>query len=342
MAYFETREAGNSFRAEYLESLNKLIEKKQAEAELNRKDFDVQLAEHTEEYRKKLAEMFGWPLTARLSEEKTVPEVRKQFVAKDGAYSIYRMQLEIMPEFWYYGILFVKEDGKKRPLVLSQHGGLGTPELISGFYEGKTGNYNDMTNRILAKDVNVFAPQMLLWNVNTYGNTYDRVILDGKLKSCGGSITAMELYCLMRCLDYFEKERYVEAGCMGMVGMSYGGMYTMYLAALDERIQSAVSCSFFGKHGNLAFADWAFQNSANTFMDAEMVMLVRPRKIYLAMGNQDSLCTAEDSLAEFERIKELFPDWQQWCDHTIFEGPHEFIKDDKFIDRMIADLKNMK
>ncbi len=39
-----------------------------------------------------------------------------------------------------------------------------------------------MTNRVLAKDVNVFAPQMLLWSVDTYGNEYDRAKMDAKLK----------------------------------------------------------------------------------------------------------------------------------------------------------------
>ena len=335
MAHYELRETGNPFRAEYLEGMQKLIEKRQAEADVARKGFDLELVQDPEGYRIRLAEMFGWPLTERFA---GIPNVKKQFVAKDEEYSIYRVQLEVMPRLWFYGVLFVKEDGKKRPFVLSQHGGLGTPELISSFYDGKTGNYNEMTNRILAKDVNVFAPQMLLWNVDTYGNKYDRAFIDGKLKMCGGSITALELHCLMRSLDFFEKESYVEPERIGMVGMSYGGMYTMYLTALDTRIKSAVSCSFFGKHDSLPFVDWSYFGSSLTFMDAEMVMLARPRKIYLAMGDKDSLCTASDSRLEFSRVQEMYPDWQQWCDLTIFDGPHEFIKEDTLIDRMIEDL----
>ncbi len=91
-----------------------------------------------------------------------------------------------------YGILFVRGKDHKRPLVIAQHGGLGTPEMCSGFFDSE--NYNDMTRRILQKGVNVFCPQLYLWDQQRFGRgTPDRTSLDNSLKHMGSSIAAVEL-----------------------------------------------------------------------------------------------------------------------------------------------------
>jgi len=350
ITYTESVETGNSFRAEYLDGVKKIIEKRIEKADKSRREFDKKLVSEPEVYRRKLIEMCGWPLTERFQCGKEpeslqsitaaeLPNVRKQFVTKDGEYSIYRMQLEVMSGLWFYGILFVNEDGCKRPFVIAQHGNLGTPERISSLIDGYSGNYNEMNNRILTRDVNVFAPQMLMWRSDVFGNEYDRNKLDAQLKQCGSSIIALELYSLMRSLDWFEKEDYVDRDYIGMVGMSMGGMYTMYMSAIDQRIRSAVASSFFSRHYDVLNPNYIFRNAGSSFMDAEKIMLVRPRKIYLAMGDEDTLFKASDSIKEFEIIKEIYPDWQEWCDLHIFKGTHEFIPNDELLDRMISDLK---
>lgn len=106
--------------------------------------------------------------------------------------------------------LFFKVDGEeKKPLVIAQHGGQGTPELISGVY-GKTDIYNDMLQRIRENGVHVFAPQLLLWS-DDYNVEFDRKAIDARLKRVGSSITAVEIYRIIRILDYFEAQKYVSA-----------------------------------------------------------------------------------------------------------------------------------
>ena len=341
ITYTESVEAGNSFRAEYLDGVKKIIHSREIEVDKRRREFDKALAADTEFYRGKLIEMCGWPLTKRFQNdrEKELPTVKKQYITKDGEYSIYRMQLEVMPGLWFYGMLFVKEDGCKRPFVIAQHGNLGTPERISSLINGDSLNYNEMNNRILSRDVNVFAPQLLMWRTDVFGNEYDRNKLDAQLKLCGSSIIALELYCLMRSLDWFEKEEYVDEKRIGMVGMSMGAMYTMYMSAIDKRICSALASSFFCRHYDIMNPNYVYTGAGSNFMDAEKVMLVRPRKIYLAMGDKDVLFKAPDSIKEFEIIKKMYPDWQEWCDLRIFEGGHEFIPDNDLLDKMINDLK---
>jgi len=337
--YKECREKGNPFREEYLESIQRLLKKRQADVDRQRQIFDLELVKNVQQYRKRFAQMLGWPITKEDDRKEQIPPARKLFVAKEGSISIYRIQLEVMPDFWYYGMLFLREDGKQRPLVISQHGGLGTPELCSNLLEGGSHNYNDMSNRILQYDVNVFAPQMLLWCKENYAIDYNRLHIDSMLRQCGGSITALEIYCLMRSLDYLEVQEYVDPMRIGMVGLSYGGMYTLFMAALDSRIKSALSCSFFGERANTEFADWSYLNAGLSFQDAEIAMLVYPRKIYLTIGNQDPLFDASGSVREFERIQKVCEHWKDWCSLTVFEGVHEFCKDNKLLEMVMRDLQ---
>ena len=137
--------------------------------------------------------------------------------------------------------LFFQKDEKKRPLVIVQHGGLGTPEFISNFYDD-TANYNHMLERVVQYDVHAFAPQLLIWSQEEYQLPFNRQEIDARLKRVGSSVTAVEVYGIMRILDWFEAQDYVKN--FGMVGLSYGGFYTLTTTALEPRIQSAVSCSY--------------------------------------------------------------------------------------------------
>lgn len=337
MTYREQRTTGNPFRQEFLDSVNRLIESKLHEAESKRREFDEELLADPEAARKKFAETLGWPLT---EERSGVPKAELFHVVTDGDIDLYRVQIEVFEGFKYYGLLFKRNDGKKRPLVISQHGGVGTPEICSTLFEGETSyNYNDMTQRILKHDVNVFAPQMLLWSIEEYGIEYDRKHLDAVLRLLGGSMAALEIYCLQRSLDYFETMDYVDAERIGMIGLSYGGMFTLYTTALDTRIKAAVSSSFFcTRIGNTAMTDWKYKGMAYNFFDAEVAMLARPRKLYLAMGKDDPLFDSSKSVQEFEYIKRACPDWQEWTELQLFEGVHEFCPDDEFIDRFMKDM----
>lgn len=47
----------------------------------------------------------------------------------------------------------------------------------------------------------------------------------------------------------------VDSNKTGMVGLSYVGFYTLYIAALDTRIKAAVSCSFFNDRDRYPWSD---------------------------------------------------------------------------------------
>ena len=238
--YQEERNAGNAYRAEYCKSISALIADKKEEARQERNLYAGEIAQNREACRETFKRTLGWPLT--LPAQRGIPRTKQTEIFADAKVRICRMQFEIFPNFWFYGLRFEHLNAGKLPLVISQHGGLGTPELCSGFFG--SANYNDMTLRIFQKGVNVFAPQLLLWKEGDFGEDSHRAEIDNDLRRLGGSIAALEIHCLSRCLDWLETWEGCN-GTFGMIGLSYGGFYALYTAAVDVRIRAALDCSFF-------------------------------------------------------------------------------------------------
>lgn len=238
-----------------------------------------------------------------------------------------------------YGILFLQKGEEKRPLVISQHGGLGTPEFCSGFFDSE--NYNDMTRRILRKGVHVFCPQLYLWDDRRFSNQpKDRIQDDILLKQVGSSITAVEIYGLQRCLDYLETQPRISPDGFGMIGLSYGGFFTLHLSALDQRIKAALSSCYFNNNSvRNDILDWSWMNSSNLFHDAEIGALVYPRKLWIQVADNDELFRVDLAEKEFERLKPFYAEKPDALRLEVFPGVHELSRDDAGIEFVVNTLK---
>lgn len=341
--YKEDVEVGNKYRDAYRDGIEGFIDRLVKESARKRRDFAQEILKNPELYREKFTEMLGAPLAEK--GRGGVPSVKKTFVAKNGEVSIYRMQIDVF-DIPFYGILFVKEDNKKRPFAIVQHGGLGSPEVCGNLLEIGSENYNDIVNRVLKYDVNVFAPQLLLWRKEfsrDAGSTKEaytdtmRHRIDNRLKQFGSSVTALEIYCLMRAIDYFEQQPYVDKSKIGMLGMSYGGFYTLYTTAAEKRIKCCLSCAFFNDRIKYNWMDWVWFNSGNTFTDIETALLIYPRKLYLCVGKADELFDIRSATETWETLKAVMPD--DFAHFEQFDGIHEFLKeDDTSLKMFIHDL----
>ncbi|MEE0944567.1 MAG: hypothetical protein UIM24_03850 [Clostridia bacterium] len=335
MNYREEVAVSKKNKEEYLSSLNELISKKQKDAFAVRKEYTKDIIANGEKYREDFKKMLGWPLVDET--DNRIELVSSEKLSDEDGYSVWRMQFEILGGLKVSGLFFKQESNEAKPLVIVQHGGEGTPELISGVY-GDSANYNDMLQRVIKYGVHAFAPQLLLWEQAKYEICFDRKNIDGQLKSVGGSITAIEVFAIQRILDYFEKESYVSN--FGMLGLSYGGFYTLFTTAVEKRIKSAVSCSFFNKRDSVGWSDWEWQNSAIKFDDAEIACLVYPRKLCIRMGDKDELFDYKYSQESFERLKELCSEvGTNWVEFAVFDGTHEFFRNDEPIEKLVNDIK---
>ena len=331
MQYREEWEASKKTKEDYKNSLDELITRLQKDAEKQRDVYIKDVFRDTERYRAEFREMLGWPLVRHEKPEEP-PRARAELIAEEEDYKIVRMTFEILDCVKLTGLYFEQKKEGGRPLVIVQHGGLGTPELISGIY-GNTTNYNDMAERVLVRGADVFAPQLLLWD-KKYEVPFERASVDARLKRLGSSITAIEVYAIERILDFFQSRPRITS--FGMVGLSYGGFYTLFAAAADPRIRAAVSCSYFNSRDAQPWCDWTWQNAAYRFDDAEIAALVYPRRLWLQMGTNDNLFDYKVSRESFRRLEAMAKEvGTDWVTYTEFDGVHEFCRDDAPLDELI-------
>ncbi|MDP7023228.1 MAG: prolyl oligopeptidase family serine peptidase [Kiritimatiellia bacterium] len=341
--YNESPETGNAFRETMLAEVKALVRTEQRKADRRRKQYfkpDLSSVagyeQSTSKYRDELIGMLGWPLTDGWSTD--VPSASTKHVATDSLGRISRILVETLPGVHTYGLFFRPKGKGPFPLVISQHGGGGTPELCSGFFG--SANYNDMTRRVLRRGIAVFAPQLHLWNPESFGPDPEQHIIDRRLKQIGGSLAALELYRIFRSLDYFAARRDIDANRIGMMGLSYGGFYTLFAAAMDARIRVAVSSCFFNNRKMYDFADWVWFNAANQFMDAEVGALVCPRPLYVEVGKKDDLFRVRHARPEARKLAAIYqrlgvPDRFHYEEHP---GGHELDKSDQGIDFLCRHL----
>lgn len=334
MKYFEEHDVADRYKEQYLCCVDKLIKQRQQYCAQKRAEHCKNFSENQEMHREELKQLLGWPLTEE--RELTTPKVASEQLFESEKYIVYRMQFKTIGEVYMTGLFFrYKKDEK--PLVITLHGALGSPERVAGFY-GDTTNYNDMISKVLEYECHVFAPQLLAWDngiYNEYSVKCDRNMMDSRLKRVGSSIAAVEIYGLQRIIDYFEKQSYVSN--IGMVGFSYGGFYTIFTSALDVRVKAATSAGWFWNKTDRI--DWSWMNIEERFSDAEIVALICPRKLYIGSPTEDPNGDVERAMLEVERIKKLCRDeGNEWVELLIYEGKHEFFRDNGPIKEMIAYL----
>lgn len=333
MNYREEKTVTAKYKQEYVDGIKRIIAEKQKVAETVRDNYAKNILKHQESYRNDFKEMLGWPLVGHQND--SLSEVISEKLAEEDGYSVYRMQFEILDGLRITGLFFKCNGDDKKPLVIVQHGGQGTPELISGVYDD-TANYNDMLMRVRKHKVHTFAPQLLLWH-DDYNVEFDRKGIDADLKRVGSSITAIEIYGIMRILDYFENKDYVSN--FGMVGLSYGGFYTLFTAAIDTRIKSAISCSYFNRRETINWSDWTWHKSLEKFTDVEIACLIYPRKLYIEVGDKDELFDFKESILAFEKLKDICKNVKEdWVEFKVFDGHHSFYRNDEHIEKLIADM----
>ena len=149
----------------------------------------------------------------------------------------------------------------------------------------------------------------------------------------------------MRCIDWFAAQPWCNPDKIGMIGLSYGGFYTMMTAAADTRIRSAyASCSFEETVGMAAFSDWKWKNSGLMFDEAEIAALIAPRAVCFDAGDRDELFGSGMSKKEYAAAKPFF-EAQGVGDNIYlkcFDGGHELDPADDCMDFFFAHLTGGK
>ncbi len=335
--YQESGDAANAYRQAYRGSVDRLVERLRAESAAKRDAYMARVHAEPERYRADLRAMLGWPL----AEADALPLLssRVTHVATDDLSRIHRVELEVLPGIWTYGLWLENAlpGPERRPAILFQHGGQGTPEVCCGLLN--SGNYNGAVRRILARGAHVFAPQLLLWRQPEFGaDPYDRPQIDRALKQLGSSLAAFELFVMRKAVDFCAASPLVDVNRLGVAGLSYGGFYALFAGALDTRLRATLSSCFVNDRLRYGWPDWVWNNAANTFLDAEVGALICPRALYVEAADHDELFDADGARAEFERLAAYYAPRPDRLRTRVFSGIHEFAPDEEGIDFLMGNL----
>lgn len=334
-AYFEQDIAeSNPLRVAQAEELNTYIRHVAAEKAPLRAVFQPNYSStsaylrSTEPYRAAFASAIGYPPFGDVPGDMA----RFDVMGEDALGVYYRVYIPVLPQVQAEGIYIVpKAVSGRAPLIISQHGGAGSPELA--LFKGGA-NYHDMVRGAVKRGYAVFAPQLLFSSPGL--SKENRRETDRRLRLVGTSLTAVEVAKITRSLDVLLKRPEIDPTRVGMVGLSYGGYYTLVVTALEPRIRVAVSSGYFGvQEGRYAAnelslpSDLEFPGRMTLFRDPDFVALICPRPLQLQAGDRDEIHHATTgrqlSIQAAQYYQHLGKDSR--FEHHIFSGGHEFNDD---------------
>ena len=110
----------------------------------------------------------------------------------------------------------------------------------------------------------------------------------------------------MDLITYLSSHPAVDGERIGMVGLSYGGYFTLHTMAADVRIKAGYSNACFNDRNAYPWQDFTYPNTANCFHDAEVAALCAPRHLRVTVGKQDPVFTWESAAKEAERVGKYF------------------------------------
>jgi dienelactone hydrolase len=261
-------------------------------------------------FREQLAESFGFPppLSIQGSEPRVV------FVAKDSVCNIYRAWIKVAEGVEAYGIYMVPHNaGEKAPLLICQHGGGGNPEAICDL--DTRINYHSFGHEAVKRGYIVWAPGLIMRCV--YGGDPEiegasRNLIDNRLKLSGTSIIGMELQMIIESTRALVRARpEIDGTRIGMTGLSWGGFYTLHVAALFTQVRVAVPSASFREHSMVLnrLDDPGYRPGSNPlqlFGHAQVAGMICPRPLMIQMGAKDTLFDLEGVRREAETAESYY------------------------------------
>ncbi|MDZ4798415.1 MAG: hypothetical protein SGI92_09655 [Bryobacteraceae bacterium] len=247
---------------------------------------------------------------------------RLEKIGSDSIGTYYRSYIPLNGILEAYG-LFIVPNGpaKRRPLVISQHGGGGTPEMA--LFKGGS-NYHDMIRGAVREGYVVYAPLITMYPYVDRDNGSEiqpavRKDFDIALRERGASLFGVETTMISESLTALLKRPEVDPKHVAMVGLSYGGFYTLYQMALDKRIQGGVaSCSF----RDFDDAEWqrkAMEGQPYDMPPADLVKAISPRTVQVQCGLKDKNLPIDSARKAQEKAKGT-----KGFDYVEFDGVHEW------------------
>jgi dienelactone hydrolase len=228
-------------------------------------------------------------------------------------------------------------DGRRSPgpAVLAVHGhGPGKAAVVG--LEPTDAPNGDYAHQLAQRGYVVLAPDLRCFGERADWNPPDHYACDTNLVHAvmaGWNPLTQNLWDLARALDVLAGHSLVDPERLGVVGLSYGGTMTLFLAAWDQRVAAAVVSGYFSSWAESHKMPWNMCGSQvlpgmlGQLEHVDLGALVAPRPLLIESGRQDDLFPATEAEAEVSRLRGVYralgaPD--DHLVHDIFDEGHQW------------------
>ncbi|MGC8971357.1 MAG: alpha/beta hydrolase family protein [bacterium] len=146
----------------------------------------------------------------------------------------------------------------------------------------------------------------------------------------GKTVIGMRVWDVMRAIDYLETRKEVKTSSIGIMGISGGGMTSLFSSALDERVKAVVVSGYLNtfKDSILSVYHCECNYIPGILKYAEMydvACLIAPRALLVESGTKDNIFPIKATEFSISKVKKAYEilGVSEKLDVDIFEGRHQ-------------------
>lgn len=263
--------------------------------------------------------------------------VRHKYVLRTGAHSV-------MPFY----LLIPKNSTQPLPTVVAFAGhGYGVADIVGLWEDGSerthaSGYHNDFAVALCRQGFAVAAPEISCFGERqtdfSYLDTINGQPVPGSTCThtamlafhLGLSVPSIRVHDALCLVDYLETRADLDTQRLGAMGISGGGMHTLFSMCIDQRFNAGVISGYFSSFRDSILA---MHHCACNFIPGlaafgemhDLAGLIAPRPLFFEAGSRDPIFpiqAVQRGVAEARRVYNTFSASQQIA-LNVFEGRHE-------------------
>ena len=136
----------------------------------------------------------------------------------------------------------------------------------------------------------------------------------------------LNIWDIMKCIDYLETREEVDSERIGMMGLSYGGTVTTFASAVEPRIKAADIIGYVNPFASFAIRDSNYcgsqfvPNIYKYFDTYDIAGMIAPKPLLVEMGIYDHCFPFKDLSKGFEGIKTIYA--AAGCQENLWSDIH--------------------
>jgi hypothetical protein len=147
----------------------------------------------------------------------------------------------------------------------------------------------------------------------------------------GQTMIGWRVYDMMRAIDWIATRPELDSKRVGCMGISGGGMATLFAAALDPRIKASLVSGYLNIFRECIMSishciDNYIPGLLNWAEMYDIAGLIAPRPVFFESGERDNIFPIAASRASFARVRKIYDVFgvSDLTGHEVFDGPHSF------------------